>query len=188
MEIKVTATPMTSWIDVLNKARDTQGKPRLPKDHEVSEKFKFEMLRLEESPLRSYIWDIKIEGLPSYTSTHLVRHKFGVEHYVGTSRPDCVDAKPRDEQLKIDPCSHSMTINAAEILQISRMRLCTGAEVETRKVWRAVVRAIEEVDHILAKYCEPQCVLYGFCRSRKKCGYEHSFGAEIVRNGLYLEK
>ena len=52
-EKKVVVRRITSWIEVLNAARFTQRKPMA--DKEPSDKFKWNIIKAEHSPLRAQI-------------------------------------------------------------------------------------------------------------------------------------
>lgn len=76
---------------------------------------------------------------------------------------------------KFDRYAHqsiALLLNAEEIVNISRVRLCTKASPETREVWQAVVNKIREIDPDLAKHCVPQCMYRGgICPEPKGCGF-----------------
>jgi hypothetical protein len=52
-----------------------------------------------------------------------------------------------------------MTCNAQAFINISRKRLCKGcASPETRQAWEIVIKALSEIDPILAEKCVPECI------------------------------
>jgi thymidylate synthase ThyX len=66
----------------------------------------------------------------------------------------------------------SMLISAEELINISRLRLCTCASKETREVWQAVKEKVAEVDPDLAPFMVRTCVFRGgICPELKSCGY-----------------
>lgn len=69
------------------------------------------------------------------------------------------------------PQSMALLLNAEEIINISRKRLCAKASAETREIWEAVIDKVSECDPDLAKHCVKPCVHCGFCREAKPCGY-----------------
>ena len=70
------------------------------------------------------------------------------------------------------PQSVALLLNAEEIINISKARLCSKASPETREVWQEVVNKIREIDPDLAKHCVPQCMYRGgICPEPKGCGY-----------------
>lgn len=171
--MKIEITKVTSWTDVLNAARFTQ---RLPlKSGEPSVKWKKKIIKAEHSPLRCLMFNIDFYDIPNYVSVHFVRHHIGVQPFVSTSRPD-IDGKqiPREEQKKTDPVNMRLFINAQEIINISRQRLCNKAEDETRKIWRQVIEELRKTEPELANACIPNCIYHGFCPEFKSCGLADS--------------
>lgn len=171
--MKIEITKVTSWTDVLNAARFTQRKE--PLDKEPSIEFKKKIIKAEHSPLRCLMFNIDFYDIPNYVSVHFVRHHIGVQPFVSTSRPD-IDGKqiPREEQKKTDPVNMRLFINAQEIINISRARLCNRAEAETKNIWRKVVEELRKIEPELANACIPQCIYRGFCPEFKSCGYADS--------------
>ena len=70
----------------------------------------------------------------------------------------------------------SLKLNAEEIINISKVRLCGKASAETREVWQEVVNELRRgVDPDLAMHCVPTCVYRGgICPEPKSCGYNKS--------------
>lgn len=172
------ATPMvvvrrvTSWKEVLNAARFTQRKPEV--DHEPSDEFKQKMIKAEHSPLRCLQFTIDFYDIPYYTSVHLCRHVHA-QPFVSTSRPDINgQMKPRDEQKKSDPVNMRLLVNAQEIINISRVRLCSKAEGTTRMLWMKAIRELVKIEPFLANACVPNCLYRGFCPEIKPCGFSTS--------------
>lgn len=174
MEIEI--TKVTSWVDVANAARFTKRRGPLPSNQKPSIKFMKRMVRTEHSPLRCLLFNIDFYDIPYYVSVHLVRHVHA-QPFVSTSRPD-IDGnqKPREEQKKTDLVNMRLFLNAQEIINISKVRLCSKAELETRKIWAEVVRKLNQVEPILAAACVPSCVYRGFCPEIEPCGYYHTDG------------
>ena len=179
--MKIEITRVTSWADVLNAARFTQRKG--PVSGEPSVNWKKKIIKAEHSPLRCLMFNIDFYDIPSYVQNHLVRHVHA-QPFVSTSRPD-IDGKqvPREEQKKTDPCNMRLFLNAQEIINISRARLCNKAEAETKKVWMQVVATLREIEPELAAACVPNCIYRGICPEIKSCGYSYN----LVREKIYLE-
>jgi hypothetical protein len=166
--MKIEITRVTSWTDVLNAARFTQ---RLPlKSGEPSIKWKKKIIKAEHSPLRCLMFNIDLYDIPYYVSVHLVRH-IHAQPFVSTSRPD-IDGHQlsREEQKKIDPVNMRLFLNAQEIINISKVRLCTKAEIETRLIWRQAIEELSKIEPELANACVPNCYYRGFCPEFKSCG------------------
>ena len=126
----------------------------------------------EHSPIRTQMFWVELEGIPSYVSTHLVRHKIGVEHYVQTNRLDRGASFVADRNTSVN---HAMFLNAQALINISRKRLCTNAEEVTRKVWEYVKKAVEEVDPDLAEFMVVDCDYRGLCYEPSCCGRAPSY-------------
>ncbi|NCB03452.1 MAG: hypothetical protein EOM67_15045, partial [Spirochaetia bacterium] len=67
----------------------------------------------EHSPIRSQMFTIKMEGIPSFVSVHLVRHNVGVQHFVQTMRND---RGAEDVANRNTPVNHTMIANAQAII------------------------------------------------------------------------
>lgn len=178
-EKKVTVRRITSWQEVLNAARFTQRKD--PLDKEPSDRFKWNIIKAEHSPLRALMFTIDFYDIPYYASVHLCRHVHA-QPFVSTSRPD-IDGmmKPRDEQKKSDPVNMRLLVNAQEIIHISRARLCMRAEATTMKLWKQAIRELHEIEPILAAACVPSCIYRGLCPEIKSCGYVYGANYDLCR-------
>lgn len=200
MKPKVTRfeCPKADWIRVVNAARRTWGKE--PIDHEPSDKFKRKILLAEHSPIRLLEYDFTIEDIRQWVTVHLVRHHEGCEKFVHTQRQDinaeienitseiiriCKEEgllregwRERDYMFQGEGNDMDMTCNAQAFMNISRKRLCYGcASEETRFAWQLVIKALKEVDPILAEKCVPECVYRGFCPEVDRCcGYVNTEG------------
>lgn len=125
--------------------------------------------KCEHSPARTQMFWVKMLGIPTFVSVHLVRHKFGVEHFVVSNRDDrggsdCVD---RDT-----PVDHGMWINAQELVFMARKRLCLCSHPKTVEVMEAIVRAVSAIDVDLSNCMVPDCIYRGGrCNELRSCGY-----------------
>ena len=166
--MKIEITRVTSWNDVLNAARFTQRKS--PMSGEPSVKWKKKIIKSEHSPLRCLMFNIDFYDIPYFVSVHLVRHVHA-QPFVSTSRPD-IDGHqpPREEQRKTDKVNMRLFLNAQEIINISKVRLCSKAEQETRHIWFEVVKELSKFEPELANACKPSCFYRGFCPEFKSCG------------------
>lgn len=178
-EKKIMVRRITSWQEVLNAARFTQRKE--PLDKEPSDRFKWNIIKAEHSPLRALMFTIDFYDIPYYASVHLCRHVHA-QPFVSTSRPD-IDGmmKPRDEQKKSDPVNMRLLVNAQEIINISRARLCMRAEATTRKLWEQAIKELREIEPILAAACVSNCIYRGLCPEIKSCGYVYGVNYDLLR-------
>ena len=104
----------------------------------------------------------------------LVRH-IHAQPFVASSRPDINGGvPPRDLQKKTDPVSMRLFLNAQEIINISKVRLCVRAEKATRDIWKAVLEELYKIEPELANACVPSCLYRGFCPEIKSCGFANS--------------
>lgn len=166
--MKIEITRVTDWQRVVDAARFTQGKKSLGR--EPSDEFKKQMILSEHSPLRELEFDIKVYDIPYWVSNHFVRHVHA-QPFVSTSRPDITDSKiSRHEMRQDDLVNLQLSLNAQEIINISKLRLCNKASKETREVWYDVIDELAIIEPYLASACVPQCVYRGFCPEPKSCG------------------
>ena len=166
--MKIEIQRVTSWKDVLNAARFTQRKQ--PLDKEPSTKFKKNIIKAEHSPLRCLMFNIDFYDIPRYVSDHLVRHVHA-QPFVSTGRSDVLkENPPREEQRMTDLYNMRLFLNAQEIIAISRVRLCTKAEKETRRIWGEVISQLRDIEPELAAACVPNCIYRGHCPEIQSCG------------------
>ena len=158
----------STWRDVADAARTTINKAS--GNGEPSSAWKKRMILAEHSPIRQLVFRWKWVGLKSWVSVHLVRHKFGIDHFVSTQRSDRTGVD-RDAMRQDTEVTHECIANAQAILNISRKRLCNQASPETREAWKQVVDALKAENPELASCCVPECVYRGFCPEFQCCGY-----------------
>lgn len=161
----------STWRDVANAARTTVN--MVNGTGEPSAEWKRRMLMAEHSPIRQLVFRWKWVGLKSWVSVHIVRHKFGIDHFVSTQRTDRTGVN-RDEARQDTPVTHECIANAQAILNISRKRLCMQASPETREAWKELLKALSNDEPELASCCVPECVYRGFCPEMKPCGYANT--------------
>lgn len=175
--MKVNVIRKTSWNDVLNAARFTQNLAPLMK--EPSENFKEDMIVAEHSPLRLLEFEIIIEDIPYCNMGHLVRHVHA-QPFVSTSRGD-ITGVDRSTRKQTDPVNMILYMNAQELINISKVRLCNLADKVTRLAWNMVIDELSKIEPILARYCVPSCLYRGFCPEMKCCGYTNTEGYQEDR-------
>ena len=175
--MRIEITRVTSWTEVLNSARFTWRKSL--KSGEPSVKWKKKIIKAEHSPLRCLMFNIDMYDIPSYTAGHFVRHVHA-QPFVSTSRPDTDGHQvPRDKQKKSDLVNCRLFLNAEEIINISRKRLCNKAELPTRQVWQAVLDELRKTEPELVNACVPNCYYRGFCPEIVSCGFANGKLFEI---------
>jgi hypothetical protein len=121
-----------------------------------------DMYHAEHSPIRTQCYWIKMWGIPTYVSTHFVRHKVGVEHFVRSNRDT--------EANRMTPVDHAMFANAAALIAMARKRLCGKADRRTREAMEKIVESMKVVDKELAVNMVRECVYRnGHCPELKPC-------------------
>ena len=160
------------WIRIKNRCRTTVNKDN--SDKEPSKEWKKKLILSEHSPIRIGEISIKFESIPYFVSTHLVRHHIGVEKFVGTSREDRTNIK-REERKQTDCVQMELDMNPQALINISRKRLCTQADEETRYYWNEVVEEVRKKDEVLAWGCVPECIRCGGCTEFYPCGLYEQF-------------
>lgn len=175
--MKVIVEKLTDWALVAECARATVWKGPLEEGREPSDSFRHAICRSEHSPLRALLFKIRLEGVPTCVSVHLVRHKMGVEHFVSSNRPDRNGGNTNVDRNT--PVNHVMVINAQELLFMARRRLCGMASPETRTVMNYIKDAVSRVDPVVADYMLPMCAYRHMCPETHGCG----LWARLQENG-----
>ena len=124
----------------------------------VSRTWKDRILRSGHSPIRTLMFTIRME-VPYWVSVHFCRHKFGVEHYVSSQRNDRQDMYDRTKAPQDAMVSHIMDIDAQELIQMARMRLCGQASDETREAMQAVCMAVLKTNPEFEPFLKPKCMV-----------------------------
>lgn len=120
----------------------------------------------EHSPARVLMFAVQLDGVKSFVSTHLVRHKHGVEHFVESNRDDRGGDQTVDRHT---PVRHLMIANAQALMNMARKRLCFASHKETVGVFVRIKNAVRRVDPNLADYMAPECVIRGYCPELRPC-------------------
>ena len=149
-------------------ALNTIGKTYAGKD--VTEKWKHDILKSEHSPIRTLMFTIKME-IPYWVSVHFVRHKYGVEHFVSSQRNDRQDNYDRTKAPQDAMVTHIMDVNAQELIQMARMRLCGQASLETQRVMWRIVGAVVSTNPEFEDFLKPKCMHLHGCNEFRPCGF-----------------
>lgn len=145
-----------------------------PSEKEVSDKYFKRLLLSEHSPIRRMSLAWKWTDLPYYVSTHFVRHKIGIEHFIRTQRTDRtgIDRSLIPQGAFVE---HECEATYQAIINISRKRLCKCADEKTIEAWsKFLYNVVLPTDEVLYSVCVPQCVREGHCYEFKSCGYTKS--------------
>ncbi len=137
---------------------------------EVSDEWKRKILFAQHSPIRTLMFTIRLE-IPYYVSVHLVRHKFGVEHFVQSQRNDRQSYYDRRKAPQSIEVVHVMDINAQALIQMANVRLCGKAAEETREAIEKVVEEVLKFNPEFSSVLVPKCILHGgVCNEFVCCG------------------
>ena len=155
------------WQSIKDAALNTIGKTtgKYPDDA-----WKKKMLLAEHSPIRRLKLYWRWVDLKYWVSVHLVRHKFGIEHWVSTQRTDRTSVD-RENLPQSSLVKHACECNAQSVINVSRKRLCNNASPDTRDAWQKVLAEIKKHDEVLYSVCVPECIYRGFCPEMISCGY-----------------
>lgn len=148
----------------LRRACDMTRKPGMVPSQMTLEK----IYQCEHSPIRTQKFWIELHNIPTFVSVHLVRHKFGVEHFVESNRDDRGGAGD-DVVTRESPVNHGMDINAQAILNMSLKRLCYASHKKTVAVWMKLKKAMRKADPALSGCMVPACVQFGYCPELREC-------------------
>ena len=144
-----------------NTARDTtvHGKGGMSYEHAI---------RARHSPIRANIFEVRMYEVPTYASTHFIRHHVGVIHWSLTQREDRGGVEGAG---RYTPTDHVMHLNAEALLTLAEKRLCSCASEDTRAMMQEIKDKVSLLDHILAKYMVPRCYWRGgLCDEPRNCG------------------
>jgi hypothetical protein len=157
-----------TWREIADTARTTINKE--DGEGEPSSRWKKQMLLSEHSPIRRLKVSWKWFDIMSFVSTHFVRHKIGIEHFVSTRRTDRTGVD-RKKLLQSELINHECEANAQAIITISRKRLCSCADPNTSLAWINFLDVLKETEPELFSVCVPECIYRGFCPEGNCCGY-----------------
>ena len=174
-----------TWREIADSARTTIGMDS--GEGEPSSEWKRRMLLCEHSPIRKLSISAKWTNLKSWVSVHLVRHKFGIEHWVRSQRTDRTGID-REQLTQSELIEHEIQANAQAIINISRKRLCFQASPETRDSWIAFLNSFKDSEPELNHACQPDCIYRGYCYEYKSCNFhkteEFKSQLEAYRKGI----
>lgn len=173
-----------NWQDIKDSTMNTIGKTT--GSYPTSE-WKRKLIMSEHSPIRRMKFYWRWNGIKSWVSVHMVRHKIGIEHFVSTQRSDRTGIN-RDELPQGSLVNHACEADAQALINISRKRLCNCSSKETRDAWNDVLAEVAKAEPELASCCVRECVYRGFCSEMFSCGYDKTdeFKKELkqYRNGI----
>ena len=138
------------------------------KENKLSKITLKKIYQCEHSPIRTLIFWIEMLKIPTFVSVHFVRHNIGVTHFVESNREDLGGDGIAN---RLTPVNHGMFINAQELINMARKRLCSKTHKETRKVMEAIKKEMENIDPDLSNFMVVECEYRnGYCPELKSCG------------------
>lgn len=168
MDLKIHRYPtQEDWNRAKMLALGTEGKEaKTP----ATDEWKHKMLMNEHSPIRTLMFTIQLIDVPYWVAMHFCRHKFGVEHFIQSQRNDRQNNYDRNGARQDAPVSHTLDINAPELMYMARKRLCSKAAAETKRWMQAIVDAVVQVCPEFKPFLIPQCAYLGRCPEERGCG------------------
>lgn len=164
------------WIEIKNTCRSTVNKDDT--DTMPSNKFKYNLLISEHSPIRQARIKWRWKNIKSWIVGHFVRHHIGTEKWVSTQRSDRTGVD-RHTLPQDAPVTLEMEANAQALINISRFRLCYQAAKETREYMEDLKATIDASDNKpLAYAMVPNCIYRCGCPEFKSCGFWEKFKEE----------
>ena len=160
--MNIAVTKLTD-VDLLRKACDATRHPgQTPSSATLAK-----MYQCRHSPIRTQLFWVEMQGIPTFVSVHFVRHAAtGQVHFVESNRDD----RGGDETVnRLTPVNHSMLLNAEHLMAMAEKRLCFASHKTTVGVMNRLCKAVRRVDPDLADAMVPQCVRLGYCPELKPC-------------------
>lgn len=111
--------------------------------------------RARHSPMRTQMFTVEMQGIPSFVSTHFVRHKIGVEHFVASNRDDRGGNGTEDRNTPVD---HMMFLNAESLITLAHKRLCSKSHHTTIEIMSDICDEVMKIDLPLFKLMVPLCM------------------------------
>ena len=136
--------------------------------------WKLKLLISEHSPIRRLRINWKWDSIKSWVSIHMVRHKYGIEHQIGTRRSDRTGID-RNSLRQDELVQHEIDVNAQATINISKKRMCFQASKETREAWKEYLDELEKYEPELRLCCVPDGIYRGGCPEFQNCGHCGNF-------------
>lgn len=164
-DIKVTGRQLTDFSLVNEIIEFTTG-------IDVSKYDKLTAFRNEHSLIRTQLY-LFLCTVPSFVSTHFVRHsQTGQFHMVTSNREDLQQpASSKEEPGRWTPVNHVMILNGKHLIDMARYRECDKAHNESRALMQAIHREVTRIEPDLSLFMVPNCFYRGgLCPENKPCG------------------
>lgn len=153
------------WLGVKTRALVTVGlKPKNAPDRQ----WKYDILKARHSPIRSLMFSVYLENIPSWVAVHLVRHVHA-QPYVKSQRNDRQSEYDRNKAPQDSPINMIWDFNGEELMVIANKRLCKQASPETRAVVQEICDQVIERDDVWKDFLVPMCKYTGECKEIFPC-------------------
>lgn len=140
-----------------------------------TEEWKKKILKARHSPIRTLEFCFRLNGIPSWCATHLVRHVHATP-FVKTQRSDRNNGHDRGADRQDTPVNMCWFVNAEELMVIANKRLCRQAAYETRQVVQAICEAVIKVNPEFTEFLVPMCYWKnGKCDEFNCCGFNQTY-------------
>jgi len=148
-------------------------------DRELKEPNMKSWYKSAHSPIRTQIFKIIMKDIPSFASTHFVRHSAVWQlHCVKTNRDD----RWWDELANREtPVNHWMILNAEHLIDMAKKRLCTQAHPKVIKIMNEIKEKVRLVDSDLADAMVVDCISKWTCKEFFPCNYVNTPKAQQER-------
>lgn len=126
-----------------------------------------EMYQCMHSPIRTQLFRIEIQNLPTFVSVHHVRHRSACGDFVQSNR---IDRGGSGEEGRDTPVQHGSMKNAEDLITMAQARLCYASSSETVSMMIKIRNAVKLVDPDLVDKMVPRCVFKnGLCSELRMC-------------------
>ena len=140
-----------------------------------TEEWKERILRARHSPIRTLEFCFRLNNIPSWVATHLVRHVHATP-FVKTQRSDRQNEYDRNAARQDTPVNMCWFVNAEELMVIANKRLCHAASYETRMVVKAICDEVIKVNPEFKDFLVPMCYWKnGKCDEFTCCGFNKTY-------------
>ena len=141
----------------------------------ATDEWKVKLLKANHSPVRTLQFCFRLNNIPSWVATHLVRHVHATP-FVKTQRTDRNNGHDRGADRQDAPVDMCWYMNAEELITIAHKRLCRQASPETREVVQAICNEVVKVNPEFKGLFVPQCFYRGgVCEEFYPCGLNKTY-------------
>lgn len=156
--VKVAVTMVNDLTVFAKAATFTSRKRFYPNQNKV-----IKLLDAEHSLSETISFMVELYNIPTYVSTHLVRHRVGVTHFVSSNR------NSKEDINRNTPVNHMMYINFQALRNMAKRRLCHKADNITRLVMERIKEEVIKINKGYGDLLIPYCIYRGKCVEPQPC-------------------